>query len=40
MKGKVLAVNVSLNKGERKTPMPSVKLAVEHGIEGDAHDGD
>ena len=40
MKGKVLAVNVSLNKGERKTPVPAVKLAVEHGIEGDAHAGD
>jgi len=40
MTGKVLAVNVSLNKGERKTPVPSVTLRVEHGIEGDAHAGD
>ena len=40
MKGKVLAVNVSLNKGERKTAVPEAKLLVEHGIEGDAHAGD
>ena len=40
MNGKVLAVNVSLNKGERKTAVPAVTLRVEHGIEGDAHAGD
>jgi MOSC domain-containing protein YiiM len=40
MKGKVLAVNVSLNKGERKTAVPEATLRVEHGIEGDAHAGD
>ncbi|HEY5512252.1 MAG TPA: MOSC domain-containing protein [Geomonas sp.] len=40
MKGKVLAVNVSLNKGERKRSVPSVTLRVEHGIEGDAHAGE
>ena len=40
MKGKVLAVNVSLNKGERKTPADSVTLREGHGIEGDAHAGD
>ena len=40
MKGKVLAVNVSLNKGERKSAVPSATLLVEHGIEGDAHAGD
>jgi len=40
MIGKVLAVNVSLNKGERKTPAPAVTLREEHGIEGDAHAGD
>ncbi|HJV64425.1 MAG TPA: MOSC domain-containing protein [Geomonas sp.] len=40
MKGKVLAVNISLNKGERKTPVPSVTLRENHGIEGDAHAGD
>jgi len=40
MKGKVLAVNVSLNKGERKKAVPSVTLREEHGIVGDAHAGD
>ena len=40
MKGKVLAVNVSLNKGERKKAVPAATLLVEHGIEGDAHAGD
>ena len=40
MTGKVLAVNVSLNKGERKASVPFVTLRVEHGIEGDAHAGD
>jgi cyclic pyranopterin monophosphate synthase len=37
--GTVAAVNVSVRKGERKTPMPEVLLRVEHGIEGDAHAG-
>ena len=37
--GTVVAVNVSVAKGERKTPMPEVMLRVEHGIEGDAHAG-
>ncbi len=40
MTGKVLAVNISVNKGERKTPVPSVTLRENHGIEGDAHAGD
>ena len=40
MKGKVLAVNVSEKKGERKTPVPSVTLREGHGIEGDGHAGD
>jgi MOSC domain-containing protein YiiM len=40
MKGKVVAVNVSLNKGERKTPVAEVVLRMNHGIEGDAHAGD
>ena len=40
MIGKVLAVNISLNKGERKTPSPEVTLREEHGIVGDAHAGD
>jgi cyclic pyranopterin phosphate synthase len=37
--GTVVAVNVSVAKGERKIPMPEVFLRVEHGIEGDAHAG-
>jgi MOSC domain-containing protein YiiM len=40
MAGKIVAVCVSLNKGERKTPMPSVELRPDHGIVGDAHAGD
>jgi cyclic pyranopterin phosphate synthase len=37
--GKVLAVNVSAAKGERKKAVPAVVLRTEHGIEGDAHAG-
>jgi MOSC domain-containing protein YiiM len=37
--GTVVAVNVSVSKGQRKIPMPEVMLRVEHGIEGDAHAG-
>jgi MOSC domain-containing protein YiiM len=40
MSGSVLAVCTSLNKGERKKPVPTVELVVEHGIAGDAHAGD
>jgi MOSC domain-containing protein YiiM len=40
MPGTVLAVCTSLNKGERKKPVPEVELVVEHGIAGDAHAGD
>ena len=40
MSGSVLAVCTSLNKGERKKPVPSVELVLEHGIAGDAHAGD
>ncbi len=40
MSGSVLAVCTSLNKGERKIPVPSVELVSEHGIAGDAHAGD
>lgn len=40
MSGSVLAVCTSLNKGERKKPVPSVELISEHGISGDAHAGD
>ena len=40
MSGSVLAVCTSLNKGERKKPVPTVELVTEHGIAGDAHAGD
>jgi MOSC domain-containing protein YiiM len=40
MSGSVLAVCISLNKGERKKPVPAVELVREHGIAGDAHAGD
>lgn len=40
MNGKVIAVNISLNKGERKTPVAEVTLRENHGIVGDAHAGD
>lgn len=36
----VLAVCISENKGERKKPVESVELRVNHGIVGDAHAGD
>ena len=36
----VLAVCVSKNKGERKTPVEKVELLINHGIVGDAHAGD
>ncbi len=35
----VVAVCVSEQKGERKKPVPSVELRVDHGIVGDAHAG-
>jgi len=40
MSASVLAVCISQNKGERKTPVPSIELVREHGIAGDAHAGD
>jgi MOSC domain-containing protein YiiM len=39
MSATVLAVCTSLNKGERKKPVPSVELVREHGISGDGHAG-
>ena len=36
----VVAVCISENKGERKKPVASVELRVDHGIVGDAHAGD
>jgi len=37
--GRVVSVNVAADKGVRKQPVSSVKLVVEHGVEGDAHAG-
>jgi MOSC domain-containing protein YiiM len=35
----VVAVNISTEKGTRKKTVPSCRLILEHGIEGDAHAG-
>ena len=37
---KVLSVNISEKKGERKHPVPEIRLKLRHGIAGDAHAGD
>jgi len=39
MTAAVVAVCISRNKGERKTPVEQVELQDEHGIVGDAHAG-
>lgn len=36
---RIVAVNVSKNKGERKTAVTTVDLVADHGIAGDAHAG-
>ena len=40
MKSTIVGVCVSKSKGERKTPVGTAKLRVNHGIEGDAHAGE
>lgn len=40
MNGKIVALNVSKEKGERKTPVAFVELKENHGIVGDGHAGD
>jgi MOSC domain-containing protein YiiM len=40
MTGKVVAVNISAGKGERKTPVAAVELRENHGIVGDGHAGE
>ncbi len=40
MAGKIVAVNISKGKGERKTPVASVELRENHGIVGDGHAGE
>jgi molybdopterin adenylyltransferase len=37
--GRVEAVCVSARKGERKQPVPVIRLVAAHGVEGDAHAG-
>jgi MOSC domain-containing protein YiiM len=40
MEGKIAAVCISANKGERKCPVPFITLQENHGVTGDAHAGD
>lgn len=40
MSAQVVAVNISQEKGQQKTPVASVSLKENHGIAGDAHAGD
>jgi len=40
MPGKVVAVCISAQKGERKKPVAEVLIRENHGIVGDAHAGD
>ncbi|MCX8110514.1 MAG: MOSC domain-containing protein [Syntrophorhabdaceae bacterium] len=39
MKGKILSVNISKDKGEKKTNIGRCKLLEAKGLEGDAHAG-
>ncbi len=39
MSAKVIAVNISEQKGEQKIPVSAVELKVDYGIAGDAHAG-
>jgi len=38
--GKILSINISVRKGEKKTGVQSAVLKENHGIVGDAHAGD
>ena len=38
--GRVVSVNISERRGERKHPVPEIRLKRRHGIVGDAHAGD
>ena len=40
MPAEVIAVCISINKGERKTPVAQVELRENHGIVGDGHAGE
>jgi molybdenum cofactor synthesis domain-containing protein len=37
--GRILSVNIADSKGVRKDAVESIKLVVDHGVEGDAHAG-
>jgi molybdopterin adenylyltransferase len=37
--GRIVSVNVADTKGVRKQPVEAITLAVDHGVEGDAHAG-
>ena len=39
MNGRIVAVSISKEKGERKTPVACAQLKENHGIVGDAHAG-
>ncbi len=38
--GRVVSINVSERKGERKRPLTSARFVLDRGIDGDAHAGD
>ena len=38
-KGIVASISISTKKGEKKTPVESATLSIDHGIDGDAHAG-
>lgn len=40
MTGKIVAVSISKEKGQRKTPVAFVELRENHGVLGDAHAGE
>ena len=39
IKGIVASISISAKKGEKKTPVDSATLSIDHGIDGDAHAG-
>lgn len=39
-KAHIVAISISTQKGEKKTPIEQGELIVGHGLEGDAHAGD
>lgn len=38
--GRIISINISIRKGEKKNSVPSAVLKADYGIEGDAHAGD